>query len=250
MKLNFPIQYLVLLGLATVQFSLSNINEPHLDLDGIEYTRPAKKIKMNEETGSGKSIETTQIPNDIFLKNNLDNKTYQEKCKKNEAEMQEMERGILEIRLNIEWLKKHEKSKFSEFAELLDKIDSNLKGPILEKLVELKGRRPFSSLIAWYGGVSIPKQNTQFKSTGTNEISDHTFSIIKECFMAELVSIWNDLNKNIRKWKDGPCETGEGIMGVLVSTKCMFLIENFIRTHKLISPNFLEKIKTFVPESH
>jgi hypothetical protein len=55
-----------------------------------------------------------------------------------------------------EGFKKNENSKVSEFGEILNKIDSNLEGPILEKLVELKVRRPFSSLISLYGGVGIP----------------------------------------------------------------------------------------------
>ncbi|KAA1079824.1 hypothetical protein PGT21_025331 [Puccinia graminis f. sp. tritici] len=67
------------------------MNEPHLHLNGIEYTDSANQIKVMEDTGSSKAITNTQRPNEVIITNNLDDRVYHEKNEQNKAEIQGME---------------------------------------------------------------------------------------------------------------------------------------------------------------
>ncbi|KAA1124013.1 hypothetical protein PGTUg99_019270 [Puccinia graminis f. sp. tritici] len=65
------------------------MNEPHLHLNGIEYTD-----SVMEDTGSSKAITNTQRTNEVIITNNLDDRVYHEKNQQNEAEIQGMESEI------------------------------------------------------------------------------------------------------------------------------------------------------------
>ncbi|KAA1100700.1 hypothetical protein PGTUg99_017453 [Puccinia graminis f. sp. tritici] len=222
-------------------------NEPHQELQGFKSLILGEDRKAAEDPGSSNFPASIQGENKLVLGVPVDRKVPHEMEKQNEDQVQSMAREINEIRQKIDWLKKQECPKFAEFGQQLDQIEANLKGPLREKVVALKGKKPATSLIAWYGGIGIPKQAQKSELKETNEVPYEIFPLLKDVFTAEVIQIWNDLQSKLNIWKDEEPENGE-IMGLLVCLQSFFLFKDLIQRYELILPPFLKQIQTFVPE--
>ncbi|KAA1083069.1 hypothetical protein PGT21_024406 [Puccinia graminis f. sp. tritici] len=123
-------------------------NEPHQELQGFKSLILGEDRKAAEDPGSSNVSTSIQGENKIILGVPVDRKVPHEMEKQNEDKVQSMAREINEIRPKIDWLKKQESPKFAEFGKQLDQIEADLKGPMREKLVTLKGKTSTTSLIA------------------------------------------------------------------------------------------------------